>query len=298
VRWHRVDSFFDSGPQSRHYVLDRINGVVTFGDGQKGMIPPIGRDNIKADYQSGGGLPANKEVKAGVIKELRTSLLFVDRVTNVMDARGGSAHEDLEMVLERGPQTIKHRDRAVTTEDYVWLAKEASTLVRQVKCLPTTNAALQFEAGAVTLLLVPDSNETKPRPDQELIRTVKNYILERCLSVIEPNIYIIPPDYVPVAVNATVKALVPEESSVVEGSILSRLNTFLHPVKGGPTSRGWEFGRYVYISEIHQLIEDIEGVDVVESVVLNNDPLLTEIEIKDNQLPISGTHDIIMKTKN
>ena len=116
--------------------------------------------------------------------------------------------------------------------------------------------------------------------------------------MIEPNIYIIPPDYVPVAVNATVKALVSEESSVVEGSILSRLNTFLHPVKGGPTSRGWEFGRYVYISEIHQLIEDIEGVDVVESVVLNNDPLLTEIKIKDNQLPVSGTHDIIMKTKN
>ena len=44
-----------------------------------------------------------------------------------------------------------------------------------------------------------------------------------------------------------------------------------------------------------KLIEDTEGVDVVLSIVLNDNPTLQEVEIGDNQLPSSGTHDITMK---
>ena len=297
VRWHRVDSFFGSNAQSRHYILDRINGVATFGDGQKGLIPPIGRDNIKVFfYQAGGGLLANKEVKAGIINELRSSLPFVDTVTNVVAASGGSDPESVEDVLERGPQTIKNRDRAVTSEDFVWLARQASTLVHQVKCLPTQNDTLQFEAGAVTLLLVPESEEARPRPSQELIRTVKDYVQQRALSALQLKIYIIPPMYQDVRVTADVVATIPEEASVVEGRIVNRLNIFLHPIKGGPKAQGWEFGRNVYISEIHQLLEDTPGVDVVLSVELNENPAWQEIEIGENELPASGSHNITMKT--
>ena len=96
-------------------------------------------------------------------------------------------------------------------------------------------------------------------------------------------------------VRAEVVPTLPEEASVVEGRIENRLRTFLHPVKGGPNSQGWEFGRNVYISEIYQLLEDTEGVDVVLSIVLNDNPALQAVEIGDNQLPVSGTHDITMQ---
>ena len=69
VRWHRVDNFHGSGAQSRHYMLDRITGVVTFGNGLQGMLPPIGRDNIRAFvYQAGGGRLASTETKVGASK--------------------------------------------------------------------------------------------------------------------------------------------------------------------------------------------------------------------------------------
>lgn len=299
VRWQRVDKFFGSDAQSRHYTLDRISGVLSFGDGQAGMLPPIARDNLTAFvYQSGGGSLANREVKAGDIKNLRSFLPFIDKVTNLLDASGGSDSESAADVLERGPQTIKNRDRAVTIEDFVWLARQASTLVHQAKCLPTRNDQLQFEAGAVTVLVVPHSEELEPRPSQELMRTVKQYLLDRSLPIIRPTIYVIPPLYKKVHVRADVVAIVPEESSVVEGRIINGLNTFLHPVKGGPKGQGWEFGRNVYISEIHQLIEDTLGVDVVLSIVLNEDTALNEVEIDDNELPVSGTHEIVMKASD
>jgi hypothetical protein len=300
VRWHRVDAFHSSGAQSRHYMLDRITGVVTFGDGQQGMLPPIGRDNIRVfSYQAGGGQLASVESKVGVVRVLRSSLPFVDTVTNVVAASGGSDPESVDDVLERGPQTIKNRDRAVTTEDYVWLAQQASTLVHQVKCLPTTrptsNGQLQFDPGSVTLLLVPVSDEPQPQPSQQLIRQVQEALRERSLAILQPNIFVMPPAYVAVRVRAEVVPTVPEEASVVEGRIENRLRAFLHPVTGGPNSQGWPFGRHVYISEIYQLLEDTEGVDVVLSLVLNDNAALQAVEIGDNQLPVSGTHDIIMQ---
>jgi hypothetical protein len=302
VRWHRVDTFYGSDAQSRHYVLDRITGVVSFGNGQQGMLPPIGRDNIRAFvYQAGGGRSASTETKVGVLKGLRSALPFVDTVTNVVAASGGSDPETVDDVLERGPQTIKNRDRAVTTEDYVWLAQQASTLVHRVKCLPTTrptaNQQLQFDPGSVTLLLLPEGEEPRPRPSQQLVREVRDELVSRNLSILKPTIFVLPPEYVEVWISAEVVPTVPEEASVVEGRIENSLRTFLHPVKGGPKRQGWEFGRNVYISEVYQLIEDTEGVDVVLSIVLSGDPMLQAVEIGDNQLPFSGTHDITMRPR-
>ncbi|MFI5290331.1 MAG: hypothetical protein ACHQ17_11810, partial [Polyangia bacterium] len=48
VRWRAVESFFDSGPRARHYVRNPITGKISFGDGNRGMMPPAGRNNIIA----------------------------------------------------------------------------------------------------------------------------------------------------------------------------------------------------------------------------------------------------------
>jgi uncharacterized phage protein gp47/JayE len=140
------------------------------------------------------------------------------------------------------------------------------------------------------------SEEPQPQPSQQLIRQVQDALRARSLAILQPNIFVVPPEYVEVHVRAEVVPTVPEEASVVEGRIENRLHTFLHPVKGGPNSQGWQFGRNVYISEIYQLLEDTEGVDVVLSIVLNDNPALQEVEIGDNQLPVSGTHDIMMQS--
>jgi hypothetical protein len=298
VRWFQSQNFFNSDAQSRQYVLDRVSGVITFGDGVHGLLPPLALNNVKAFfYQSGGGLLASQEVTAGSLTDLRSFVPFVDSVVNLADAAGGSDPETVDDVLLRGPQTIKNRDRAVTTEDYVWLARQASTLVHNAKCLPTRNASLVFEPGAVTVLIVPQGADPRPRPSQQLIREVRTYLSVRALSAIASNISVIPPLYHEVRVTADVVPLRPEEASVVEGRLLLALNRFLHPVLGGPAGTGWDFGRSVFISEISQLMEGVEGVDVVLSLTLNEDPTLTKVQIGDNELPVAGPHLITMLSR-
>ena len=83
-----VDHFNLSGPGDRHYVTDRVKGVVLFGDGARGLIPPSGKDNIRAPfYRSGGGKTGNRA--AGVITELKTTIPFVDAVVNHQPSSGG-----------------------------------------------------------------------------------------------------------------------------------------------------------------------------------------------------------------
>ena len=43
VRWHEVDNFDHSGPEDRHYTLDRMNSVLCFGDGVNVRIPTARR---------------------------------------------------------------------------------------------------------------------------------------------------------------------------------------------------------------------------------------------------------------
>ncbi len=59
--WTRVDSFKESKPRDKHYVVKiEQNGgmVITFGDGEKGQRPPSGSATT-VRYRDGGGASGN-----------------------------------------------------------------------------------------------------------------------------------------------------------------------------------------------------------------------------------------------
>ncbi|AFY33616.1 baseplate J/gp47 family protein [Calothrix sp. PCC 7507] len=132
VLWQEVPDFYASGASDRHYTLDRQTGEIRFGNGQAGMIPPRGRNNIRLSfYRTGGGTKGN--VASETISELKTTIPYIDRVINLEAAAGGAQQETLDRLKERIPKQLRHRDRAVTIEDFADLAYEASTDVARVK---------------------------------------------------------------------------------------------------------------------------------------------------------------------
>ena len=283
VRWHEMDHFSFSKPNSRHYVIDRNKGTIMFGDGERGMIPLAGTDHIKCSYQSGGGVNGN--VKAGTITKLRTSFPYIDSVTNPEDASGGGAEENLDRARERGPQTLKHRDRAVTHEDFEWLVREASPNVAKVKCMPTQDPSLQFKPGWVTLIIVPESEDPKPLPTQQLISEIETYLFERTstyLTAFPSQINLIGPRYIRVGVQAGVTFTSIREAKTIEGKIIDNLKQFFHPLHGGPEKKGWDFGRNVYISKVYEVIENTDGVDYVDELCLNASVQIFRFTLKES----------------
>ncbi len=309
VLWKDVADFFDSKPDDRHYILDRAQGQLQFSDGNNGMIPPIKDNNIKAiSYQSGGGKRGN--VKAGEIKTLKSSVAGVEGVTNPVAADSGADTATLDEMLEIGPAIISHRCRAVTSEDFEWLARKASRKVVKVKCLPNTNNKRQKETGWVTLIVVPDSQESKPCPSLELRKTIRQYLEAHCSNSLfhQKHINVDSPSYVEIGVSLDVFVSSLDKATQVEREVKKKLDDFFHPLTGGLEGKGWDFGRDVSASDIYALLEDIEGLDHVENLKFSSTytPCLFEIvhdnlsgikdteivEVKENFLVANGTHVI------
>lgn len=134
VRWQEVIDFYGSGPRDRHYRLNRLTGEITFGDGFQGLIPSLGRQNVRlTHYRTGGGPQGNQP--AHTIEQLKTTVPYVDGVTNHEAASGAAPQESLERVKERGPKQLRHRDRAVTAQDIEDLAFEASAEVARARAI-------------------------------------------------------------------------------------------------------------------------------------------------------------------
>jgi predicted phage baseplate assembly protein len=233
-----------------------------------GMVPPTGRDNLQVTYQAGGGARGN--VAAGLITALRTTIPFVDRVVNRISAGGGSDTEALNRALERGPQMIKHRGRAVTAEDFEWLTREASQAIARVKILPTFNDQGQVETGWVTVIIVPESQDARPLPSPQLRAQVEQYLRDRAANLVTfpRHVQVTGPTYVAVNVEAELVPTQIEQAPQVEATALQRLRQFLHPLTGGYLNRGWEFGRLPCLSDFYALLEDIDEVDHVDHLAM------------------------------
>ncbi|OKH18131.1 putative baseplate assembly protein [[Limnothrix rosea] IAM M-220] len=145
VRWREVPDFYSSRAGDRHYTLDRQTGKIQFGDGQAGLIPPAGQQNIRlASYQTGGGKQGN--IAANTVTQLKTSIPYVASVINLEAAGGGAEQEALISLKQRAPKQLRHRDRAVTLQDIGDLAYEASTEVARVKILTPDVLTPHFNA--------------------------------------------------------------------------------------------------------------------------------------------------------
>lgn len=296
VTWIGQPNFYFSGPDDRHYVLDRANGRIVFGNSINGMLPTPGNSNIMAyRYQAGGGLAGG--VAAGAINQLLGGAP-AQSVTNPVAAEGGADTEAAADVAWRGPQVLRHRGAALAAADYEALALEASPGVAITRCLPATSANLRPAPGWVTLILVSRSLDPQPLPSYELKQEVMAYIAERAPAAIESGrIAVIAPDYLLVGVGATVAAKRIGQSGTVKTAVVAALNQFFHPLYGGPDGRGWPFGRSVYLSDIAKLLEGVDGVDYVRQLelLLNLIPCGDVVTVPPQRLVAAGPMLIVME---
>ena len=275
--WTERESFAASHPDDRHYVLDNVTGEVSFGpfmrepDGsgrQYGAIPPRGSQIRARRYRTGGGAHGNVEV--GKLTVLKSSVPYVDRVTNRRRATGGRDAESLEHARLRAPQQLRTRDRAVTAEDFEYLAKEASGGVARARCLQprALGASGSPPPGVVQVLIVPEISPADVRllPEQlrvpqQVVQDVQAYLDER--RMLTTAVVIGQPEYRWAAVEARLKARREADPEVVYREASAHLYRFLNPLVGGADRAGWPFGRDLYISEVYAILQSIPGVEYI-----------------------------------
>ena len=273
--WERVEDLDASMPGDTHYVLDAVTGELRFGDGVNGAIPSIAHGNEHNPNnvriircQIGGGERGNV-LPGDLGKPPDTALPDTLTVTNHRAATGGADSETLEAAQTRVRLALQTRFRAVTSDDFVLLARSTPGLrVARAQAIPlyAPQAPGQETPASVTVVIVPFSESTKPIPSKNFLLTVCRHLEKHRL--VTTQLHVIAPTYVEVDVQATVSLRAGFDTTTTRQRIVEALDTFLHPLHGGPEASGWPFGRPVYKSEIYQQIEKIDGVDCVEAVVL------------------------------
>jgi predicted phage baseplate assembly protein len=143
---------------------------------QYGRLLPKGRQIRFTSYRLGGGVVGN--VGEGTITALRSAIPYVDSVINYEAARGGTDAETLDSAKLRAPKTLRTNTRAVTAEDFEYLAREASPHVARAKCISSGDGAdgQSPPPGVVRVLLVPSVLDTE------------GYMCEKRYSYISMNV--------------------------------------------------------------------------------------------------------------
>jgi len=294
VRWTEVPDLHGAGPLDRHYVLDHLSGQVSFGDGVQGRIPPRGIGNIRLSrYQTGGGQRGNSA--AGSIVQMKTTVPYVDRVTNIDAAASGFDAESTTALVTRAPRTLRHGGRAVAADDYEDLARLASAEVARARCVPLRRLredplGTVPVAGALSLIIVPGSSDPKPLPSLELLERTADYLRTR--QAANADISLVGPIYVRVDVAVEVALATIENASEVEQAIRAQLAAFLHPLTGGRDGAGWDFGRQPQLSDLHAVINGVAGVDHLRTLSMSRHEDLAGAEATGRFLVYSGQHQI------
>ena len=276
--WQRVADFADSSPDDKHFSLDTITGQINFGpsikqptgeERQYGKIPPADRLVRFSSYRSGGGIIGN--VGEGTIKVLKSSIPYVDSVINFDRARDGTDAESLEMAKLRVPHVLRTNTRAVTREDFEYLAVQASPKVARAKGIsPDDTTDNSLSPGTMRVLLVPTVTECEryiPVEQLEVTRTVReevrDYLDERRL--LGTRLELGEPKYFYVSIEAHVRIRRGYQKQASE-DIVKRLFQYINPICGGAVGTGWPFGRSLIPSEINACLQNIQDVDYIEEV--------------------------------
>ncbi|GAA4922263.1 putative phage baseplate assembly protein [Stackebrandtia albiflava] len=304
--WSEVDGFTDSGPDDRHFTVDRVAGELVFGPAVRqpdgalryyGAVPPKGSPVRVVAYRVGGGRAGN--VARGRLRVQRDPVTFVTAVTNRRPATGGVDGETVRDAAIRGPLVLRSKDRAVTVEDYEQLARAAAPDAARVRCVP-----IEAEPGAVRLLVVPAVAdpvrarfaELDPREDT-LARIAEHLDARRCLGA---RISVEPPFYQGVTVVARLRPRPRTSPESLEEQATTALYRYLNPLVGGPDDAGWPFGRPVQAGEVYAVLQRVPGVDLVEDLKLfGADPItgrrggnVPRIDLPPHALAFSYGHQV------
>jgi predicted phage baseplate assembly protein len=320
--WTEVTDFSMSGPEDRHFICDSYDGEVIFGpnilqpDGstrQHGKVPDSGLTITFSAFRHGGGIRGN--IAPGQARVLKSSIPYIADVTNPQRADGGREQETIERAKMRGRTVLRQRDRAVTAEDYEYLARQATSSVGRARCVQPRRVhsagpeGQRIPAGVVRVLLVPALGDavTTPRPTDlhvppRIKDDVEKYLDARRLltAVLEVGA----PRYVYVSTDITLVADPKADADVVVRSVRRRLETYLHPLTGGPNGDGWPFRRALTLADIYSQVQAATGVAFlldakiyVSDVANAGDNLLTAERLVSNAEGIRIGDDDLLCTR-
>lgn len=260
----------DAPADARVYTVDATTGEVRFGSGLHGARPRENRA-IVASYDHGGG-------RAGLVPphaiNKGPALPRGLRVANPVPTWGADAAETVDEAERRIPAHLRHRDRAVTTDDVADIARAAPGVdLGRVEVLPLHHPdhPTVDVPGAMTVMVVPRFDPVAPdapSPDRFALDRVCRHLAPRRLVTTE--IHVRGPVYVPVWLAVGFQPVPGRDASTVREAIAAALRTWCSPLVGGYEGVGWPLDTPLARLGALAVVARVPGVAQVTDVLLTD----------------------------
>jgi hypothetical protein len=271
--WTAVASLDASGPFDRVFVLVAETGVINFGDGIHGRIPPLlpqGGNIVVLAYAWGGGSSGNLPIGAITVVN---SAPGVAAAVNYVAATGGTDTETQAQAQVRTSKLLSTGSRAVATGDFAWMAMQTPGVqVAKAVVVPLRKPASEGTGlentdtpGVVTVIAVPQDTGAEPTPTPAFLNTVAQALDAQRLITTE--VYVAPPQYFRIYnMKVSVAGRPGYTRAQLQSAVSAQLAGYLNALTGGTDGSGFPFGGELRVSDLTAQIYLVAGVARVDSV--------------------------------
>ena len=253
--------------------------TVIFGDGQYGLIPPVGVQ-ILASYRVGGGSIGN--VGAGqittVVKSAQLQLIGA-KVTNRDPASGGAERESTDDAIKFAPTVFGSMQRAVTGNDYV----------AQARLFPGISKARAEVTNWNFIKLYVAPTGDGEFPTDTLKKNLLAYFEDK--RMLTTFIQVENPEYVSIQLQATFGAKPYFKQENVQADAKNAIAALFDFDNA-------DFGQILYLSSIYQVLEALPGIDHVFVKRFNRSDATDDITsdgrivLGQNEIPVMRPADL------
>jgi hypothetical protein len=285
--WREVQNFTNLGPDGFVYIVDRLQGRITFAPAGRtrwheglleeqpfvlAAIPPADRE-VRLWYRRGGGPAGN--VAAGTLTVLKDPIAGLE-VTNPAAATGGRSAETLDNALVRGPQELHSLQRAVTARDFELMALSSSRGVARAKAFTRASLWTHATPGTVEVLLVPHLSEQEGKHVD--VAALRAHETDESRAQIQSTLDERRPlgttcmvnwaHYKTLQVSLRIVVRREEHPDAVRQRVIERLHQTINPLPTAINPTGWAFGQALRASHVYDIALAEPGVRWVDRVRL------------------------------
>ncbi len=306
VLWDEAESFDNSLPTDRHYIIDRMNNTISFGDGVHVMIPQA-QSGVAFTVQAvccngqAGNLPA------GAVNTVFDGAMYLGRVYNPIATYGGSDLETVASAQSRGASIVCGRNRLVSEPDFVREVFAFSDAIEKVSCVAGYDIWGEESPGTITIAVMSRDYADGAYSFTGLHDSLKARLLSRSeATVTEESLCLCEPSYVRVSVDVWMQVENVAHSFEAQNLILDSINAFLDPL-GRDGRGGWDLGVLPTDTQLKQMLHSLRFRGFITKFIVTaryvekagaHETDLDHLPPNPFAIAINGTHRVFMELEN
>ena len=267
VKWEECGTFTAIRDYSRHYILDRMQNKIIFGDGINVRIP---RNTEGTAFTVQARCCSGKDgnVIAGAINDSSANIMFINSIYNPNPAYGGSDMEKVESALERGASLLSSGGRFVTEKDYLSEIKNFSDVIEQASIVMNVDRYGRYKDGRMYIILLMKDFIESSASFYAIQSDLKKHLLKNCeLSISKDDLLIEEPLFVELNIDVWVKLMRIEDSFEIQNSVGEILDKYLNPISENG-KKGWEIGNIPRKSQIMMKLNSIKSKGIINHIMI------------------------------